>query len=211
MKLDSTDIKILLALHEDARASLRKIATATRLTTPTVSYHISKLLRLGLIERFVPLFNMEKLQFGIIAFITVTQPHNQHANLLRKLKNMEEIAGIYFTVNGQILLKLNVKSMQEIDSFLSNKIARNGFRVVDIKMISKIVKDEQPINLRGSLTVEARCDFCKGPINTERPYTIKVSGTRYLFCCRNCRNSYIERNRRRLEMLGFVTKRPLHL
>ncbi len=211
MKLDNTDLKILNILSEDGRASLRKIASLTNLTTPTVSNHLSKLIKVGLIQRFVPLFNTEKLEQGVVALISLKIPQVIFDSWLKKLKKMKEVCGIYLTAERNVLLKVSFKSMSELDIFISSKIAKSGLEIIGNILVLKTVKDEQPFNVGSNLLIDAECDFCGGKITSEKPYSIKVGALKYLFCCRTCRSSYIEKNKARLEKLGFLQKKALQM
>src|SRR5437667_2823456 len=52
MELDTTDVKILRALQEDARLSFRALARRIGVSVPTISARVSNLLHLGVITGF---------------------------------------------------------------------------------------------------------------------------------------------------------------
>jgi len=52
MELDTTDVKILRALQEDARLSFRELARRIGVSVPTISARVSNLLQLGIITGF---------------------------------------------------------------------------------------------------------------------------------------------------------------
>lgn len=207
MKLDSIDIKIVDALLKDGRASLREIAHETSLTTPTVSNHLSRLTRAGLIVKFVPLLNFDAMDQGIISMVTLKVPPSEVGKLAKRFGELQEVAGVYVTAEEhKIVLKVHTENMHELESFLA-RIANRGCEVVNSQIISSVVKDEQPVKLRSGISLEMHCDFCKGPISGNRPYTIKVGPASYYFCCRICRRSYLEKHGSRMEAIRTRTGR----
>jgi DNA-binding Lrp family transcriptional regulator len=200
LKLDSTDIRIIETLMKDGRASFRKVATKTNLTVPTVSNHFSKIMKTGLITRFVPLFDLERLEGGVVSFVRLKVPYSSFKVQLSTFKKVDEVKGVYITAERLVILKVNMANVRELEKLLS-RIAAMGCEVIESVIISNTLKDEQPFILRDNLILEAKCDFCGGPITSEKPYNIKVKNLKYLFCCRTCRSAYIEKNRKRLERL----------
>ncbi|HUI86629.1 MAG TPA: winged helix-turn-helix transcriptional regulator, partial [Nitrososphaerales archaeon] len=71
MQCDEVDLKILQALLNDGRASLRQIAERTSLTTPTVSSRLTRMLKSGTIKKFVPILSSDSVHGGIAALVTL--------------------------------------------------------------------------------------------------------------------------------------------
>ncbi|MDV3244258.1 MAG: winged helix-turn-helix transcriptional regulator [Nitrososphaerales archaeon] len=208
MKLDSIDIKIVDALLKDGRASFRDVAQETSLTTPTVSNHLSRLTKAGLIVKFVPLLNLDAIDQGIISIVTLKVPPSEVGKLAKRFSELGEVAGVYVTAEEhKIMLKVHTENMHELESFLARIVPSRGCEVVTSQIISSIVKDEQPIKLKSGISLEMHCDFCKGPISGNRPYTIKVGPASYYFCCRICRRSYLDKHGSRMEAIKSRAKR----
>ena len=77
MKLDAIDISILDAFLNDGRASLREVARETSLSTPTVSSHLSRLMKGRLIKKFIPLLNLDAIDQGIVSVVTLKVPPSE--------------------------------------------------------------------------------------------------------------------------------------
>src|SRR5579883_2116961 len=82
MKLDSIDAAILKQLLADGRASLRDIAKKTSLSTPTVSSHFYRMIKAGLITKFVPVINLNETELhGILALVNLKVQGSPHPPL----------------------------------------------------------------------------------------------------------------------------------
>ena len=207
MKLDSIDVKVVDALLEDGRASLREVAQRTGLTTPTVSNHLSRLTKAGLIVKFVPLLSFDAVDQGIVSMVTLKVPPTEADRLSKWFGGLGEVAGVYVTAEEhRIVLKVRAESVRELEGFL-DRATNRGCEVVASQIVSRIVKDEQPVRLKSGSGLEMRCDFCKGPISSNRPYTVKLGPAGYYFCCRICRRSYLEKHRSRMEAIKSRAKR----
>lgn len=75
--LDKTDVKILKRLKQNARTPLKELSAEVFLTTPAVSARIEKLEAEGYIKGYHADLDLEKLGYGIRAFILITvQPED---------------------------------------------------------------------------------------------------------------------------------------
>ena len=70
--LDEVDKKILNRLRQNGRISLKELSAEVFLTMPAVSARIEKLEREGYIKGYHAEVNLEKLGYGIKAFILIT-------------------------------------------------------------------------------------------------------------------------------------------
>jgi YHS domain-containing protein len=46
------------------------------------------------------------------------------------------------------------------------------------------------------------CDLCKGEITSNTPYTIRVASTRYYFCCKTCKATYLQKHGDRIRSIN---------
>lgn len=100
MSLDSTDIRIIEQLLLNGRASLREIAEELELSPSTVSNRFSKLRDSGIIERFQPVLDYEKMGFGFTAVVQVTVEAGYHDEVARKLSREGFVTSL-FQVTGE--------------------------------------------------------------------------------------------------------------
>ncbi len=205
MKLDSIDIMILNELMADGRASLREVAKKTSLSTPTVSSRFDRVMKAGLIKKFVPVFNLEATSSqGVIAFVNIKAPASAVSNVAKKLAHIKQVLGVFITTGESIItLKVISENTQALQHFLTGKYLRDlGVEVVSTQIITETLKDEYPVPFADEFTMNLKCDLCKGDITSNRPYTIKVGSVRYYFCCKTCRRSYLDRHAARIVALN---------
>lgn len=211
MKLDGTDKAILKALLEDGRRSMRDIAKKTSLTTPTVSLHFSRMVKSGFIKKFAPVLDEEMVGKGVNALVTLKVKAGDADRVSKKLSAIEEAAGVFVTTGeNNITLKVccaDARALQELANARLPKLIGGGGEVVSSQLIVKTVKNEQPALIpTGEVTVDLRCDLCKGEIASNRPYNIRVGSTYHYFCCKTCRKAYLVKYHSRLANMARKLK-----
>ena len=205
MKLDPIDLLILRELSEDGRASLRQIGRRVSLSTPTVSSRFERMKRAGLIQKFVPVLDLDASEnIGIISIVTLSAPNSSVEKIARDLTRMNEVHGVYLTTGPEnMIVKVRVPNARSLQRFLAgSNFKKLGAEVKESQIVTETFKDEQPLPIASELQMNLRCDLCKGEITTGRPYTIKVGATRYYFCCKTCRGEYLEKHGSRLRSLS---------
>lgn len=117
--LDEVDIKILNQLKKNARMPLKELSAEVYLTTPAVSARIEKLEQDGFIKGYHADLDMEKLGYGIKAFIMITvEPEDSQKfyEFIRAQKCVLEcnhITGPY-----SMILKVTFSTTTLLDEFL---------------------------------------------------------------------------------------------
>jgi len=69
--LDQVDMKILRALEEDSRVSLRKLAQRVGVTTNILRNHMENLEHEGVIRGYVPIVDTAKMGYALTAIIMI--------------------------------------------------------------------------------------------------------------------------------------------
>ncbi|MGN0658223.1 MAG: Lrp/AsnC family transcriptional regulator [Emergencia sp.] len=117
--IDDIDRKILSRLRRNARTPLKELSADVFLTTPAVSSRIEKLEKEGYIKGYHAALDMEKLGYGIKAFIMITvQPEDspRFCEFVRSQKSVLEcdhITGPY-----SMIMKVVFPSTALLDEFL---------------------------------------------------------------------------------------------
>ncbi len=208
MKLNQNDVAILKVLFQDGRESFRKIAKRTSLTTPTVSYHFSRMMKSGLIKKFVPVLDQTMGGQGVNALVKLRTRAGNTNSISKKLSALPEVSGVFITTGeNNLTLKVSCADSRQLQDLLNVRLPRmvDG-ELVSSELIVKTVKDEQPVFLTGDINVELKCDFCKEAITRARPYNIRVGTTYHYFCCKTCRRSYLERYGQRIGRINAASK-----
>ena len=204
LKLNSYDKSILKVLLDDGRASMRDVARKTSLTTPTVSYHFSRMQKSGLIKKFAPILDQNMVSKGVEAFVMLKTKAGETAKASKKLSALEQVSGLFVTSGeNNIILKVSCTDTRELQDLLNARLPRlvDG-EVVSSQMIMDTVKDEQLVSLSNDISVSLKCDYCKGEIASDRPYNIRVGEGYHYFCCRTCRKSYMDKYGKRIRRIN---------
>ena len=207
MKPDAIDTKILEALMADGRASFRQIAQRTSLTTPTVSARYARMMKAGLIKKFVPVLSADSVNRGVMALVTVKASSALSQKIADDLAELREVEAVYMTTGQGITLKVTLDSAQELQSFLArNVLKRRGVDVTSSQIITSTVKEEPVSLLPGGLVMNLKCDLCGGDVTSSRPYTVATGSSHYYFCCKTCRKDYLSEHGKRLARIGRKLK-----
>lgn len=203
MKPDAIDTKILEVLMADGRASFRKIAQRTSLTTPTVSSRLARMTKAGLIKKFVPVLSADSVSRGVMALVTLKVSLASAQKIADGIAELREVEAVYMTTGESITLKVTLDTAQDVQSFLAkNLLNRRGVEVTSNQIITSTVKEEPASLLPGSLVMNLKCDHCGGDVTSNRPYTFAAGSSHYYFCCKTCRKDYLEEHGRRLAKIS---------
>ncbi len=128
--LDNKDLKILEILKSNSKSSTYKIAKKTLIPITTVHNRIKKLERAGIIVGYTTVLDHHKLGYGIVAYLLIkgdlgylrakkTAPLDI-IEMVKKKEGVEEVHSI--TGQYDLLVKVRVKSISDLNSLLINKI-----------------------------------------------------------------------------------------
>ncbi len=194
MKPDEIDVKILEALMEDGRASMRQIAQRTSLTTPTVSARMARMTRAGLIKKFVPILSADSVNRGVSALVTLKVESASVEKVAKDLAKLSEVEDVYMTTGQNLTLKVALNDVHGLQPFLKrNLLGRTSVHVTSSQIIIGIIKEEPPSLIPGKLTMKLKCDYCHEEVTRRRPYTIAAGSSHYYFCCKTCRGAYLDK------------------
>ena len=203
MKPDAVDTKILEALMEDGRASFRQIAQRTSITTPTVSARLARMMKAGLIRKFVPVLSADSVNSGVLALVTLKASSASAQRIADELAELREVEAVYMTTGQGITLKVTLGNAQDLQSFLGkNVLKRRGVDVTSTQIITSTVKEEPASLLPAGLIMNLKCDYCEGDVTSSRPYTAAAGSSHYYFCCKTCRKAYLEKHGKRLAKIN---------
>ena len=107
------------------------------------------------------------------------------------------------TTGQSITFKVSLDSVQELRSFLNEKVLRRrGAEITSSQMITSTVKEEPPSLLPSMLAMNLKCDYCGGDVTSSRPYTLGTGSSHYYFCCKTCRKAYLDKHGKRLTKMS---------
>lgn len=193
---------------EDGRASFRQIAQRTSLTTPTVSARYARMVKSGLIKKFIPVLSPDSVGSRVLALVTLKVGVASLEKIAKDLAKVASVVDVYTTTGQTVTLKVALASVRGLDPFLTkNVLGRPGVEVTSSQIITDVVKEEPLSLLPDELSMDLRCDYCHGEVTSSRPYTIAVRSSHYYFCCKTCRRDYLEKYSGRLAKIrnGRIT------
>ncbi len=124
--IDSTDRKILIALQEDAKMSYQDIAERLRISVGTVHNRIKKMQQNGLLGEAKTPIAVEKLGYGLYAFIGVSlKEASKMEAVQKKLAAIPQLLESYYTTGEfSLMCKLVVRETSELYMILTERIQK---------------------------------------------------------------------------------------
>lgn len=124
--LDEVDYSILRALKENARLSIRELASKVHRSPTPVFERMRRLETEGVIKSYSAVVDMEKLGRGFVVFCNVSLKHintSIHVDFARLVNEMSEVVECY-NVSGSYdyLLKVQVPDMKAYRKFVTDKL-----------------------------------------------------------------------------------------
>lgn len=130
--LDEKDLKILDVLKQNSKLTTQQIAKRVNIPITTIHNRIKKLEKLGVIKGYTLVLDYKKLGRPILGYVLVTAfstlptgkrlSQDAIAKEIKKLSGVEEVNIV--TGGTDILVKVRVKDIDELNNFLIKKLRR---------------------------------------------------------------------------------------
>jgi Lrp/AsnC family transcriptional regulator len=142
--VDSTDLKILAILQDDASLSVAEVAARVNLSQTPCWRRIQKLTGSGIIQRTVVLVDPQALGLDLTVFVEVQSPdHSKQwldgfADVLSKMPEVMEV----YRMAGDVdyLLRITVANMAAYDDFYQRLISEVPLKNVTSRFAMERVK-----------------------------------------------------------------------
>lgn len=116
--IDGIDKKLLSLLAENSRMSYTDLSKAVHISRPSVTERISRLLELGIIEKFTAIFNYKKIGRPICSFLHISNMKLSVEDML-KLFDRDEVIELYsITGENNFIVKVAVPDMECLERLL---------------------------------------------------------------------------------------------
>jgi len=173
---------------------LNQIAKLASVSTPTVEARLRRMMDVGLIKRIVPLLDTSKIKESVTALISLKTSVSNLEETVKQLSQMNEIKSAYLTLgDSNVTLIVTSDSVSALQDFIADKLASvSNLTVASSNIISKVVKEDQTVDLKPGLGVVTKCDTCGAQITGE-PITWTMDGHDRFFCCKVCLSTYKEK------------------
>lgn len=124
IKLDDIDLKILRTMQEDARLTIKELASKVNLSTTPAFERLKKLERDGFIRKYIAILDAEKLNLGFEVFCSVKLKQMSTSvanNFVSVIKDIPQVVECY-NISGEFdyLLKIRASDMKTYNDFIIN-------------------------------------------------------------------------------------------
>jgi DNA-binding Lrp family transcriptional regulator len=150
MKLDATDLKILIYLQEDGRISNLELAEKVFLSPSSCLRRVRMLEEGGVVSRYSAILDPNALGLELEAFVQVTMRRDVehwHESFTAALRDWPEVIGSYIiTGEANYLLRVRARNLKHYSSFVLDRLYKTA-GVLDIRsnIVLETLKDTQTI------------------------------------------------------------------
>lgn len=124
VKLDRIDIQILRTLQENARLTVKELASRINLSSTPTFERLKRLENHGYIKKYIALLDAERLNQGFVVFCNVKMRRINReiaAEFSRIVQNIPEVTECYNISGGfDYLLKIHAPDMKYYQEFILN-------------------------------------------------------------------------------------------
>lgn len=134
LKIDAKDKRIMHLLSEDSRIPINKIAKHIGIGRDTVQYRISRLVDLGIIEKFVPEIDYTKLGFntGHLFLLIKENDEEKHNKFIEELKHAPNtVSVIEYSDSWDIELTFIIKNAFEFDRIITSILTKYSDMIIE--------------------------------------------------------------------------------
>ena len=143
VQLDEMDRKILSAIREDSRMSIREIARRIGAPHSTVYERLKRLERNGVIESYTVRINYKKLGYQVTALILVNVDGRHIIDVEKQLARKPNVLAVYdITGEHDIAVIASFKSIDELDSFIKSVLKNPYVKQTRTSIVFRKVKEE---------------------------------------------------------------------
>lgn len=145
--IDKIDLKIIQLLKENAKLSIKELASKVGISKTPVHQRIKKLERSGVIERYAAVIDNKKLINGMYVFCSVSldvQKLKEIEIFKDEIRKLPEVLECYLMGGANdFLLKVMVKNLDDYHQFSSGKLAAlDNVNQIKSTFVLDVVKKE---------------------------------------------------------------------
>ncbi len=143
VKIDDVDKKIINLLNEDGRMSYRKISRDLDISVGTVHNRVDKLMKTGVISKFVPQIDHSRLGYKLTAIIGVRVKGGVLKNWENRTAYHKNVLAVY-DVTGEFdaFLIAKFKDTTELDQFVKGLLKEPDVQRTYTQTVLNVVKEE---------------------------------------------------------------------
>jgi DNA-binding Lrp family transcriptional regulator len=144
--MDKLDHNIIIALNTNARKSFRHIAKELKVSLSTISNRVKRLENDGIIERYIPVVNKEKIGYDLTAIINIKLAHGKLIEVQEKISKDNHVSAVYdITGDWDSLIIAHFKDRRDLNSFIKRILSIENVERSNTQLVLNIVKDEKRV------------------------------------------------------------------
>jgi DNA-binding Lrp family transcriptional regulator len=144
--MDDLDQKIIKKLNENARKSYREISRELKVSLSTISNRIRRLEDDGIIKRYIPVIDQEKLGYALTAIINIKISRGKLIEVQEKISKDTHVSAVYdITGDWDSLVIANFKDRKDLNGFIKGVLTIEHVERTNTQLVLNIVKDEKRV------------------------------------------------------------------
>ena len=144
--MDKLDSNIILSLNTNSRKSFRHIAKDLKVSLSTISNRVKRLEKEGIIERYIPVINKEKIGYDLTAVINIKLTHGKLIEVQEKISKNNHVSAVYdITGDWDSLIVAHFKDRRDLNSFIKKILSMDFVERSNTQLVLNIVKDEKRV------------------------------------------------------------------
>ena len=144
--MDKLDWNIILSLNTNGRKSFRHIAKDLKVSLSTISNRVKRLEKEGIIERYIPVINTEKIGYDLTAVINIKLTHGKLIEVQEKISKNNHVSAVYdITGDWDSLIVAHFKDRRDLNSFIKKILSMDFVERSNTQLVLNIVKDEKRV------------------------------------------------------------------
>ena len=143
MEIDETDRKIVNALIEDSRMSLRQIGRKTGISVATVMHRLNNLEKKLVIKSYTARVDYEKIGYDVEVIIEMRISKGRLLDVEKKIAVHPNVFAIYDVTGAfDCVIIAKFRNRRQLDAFLKKIQAYEFVERTETKLILQTVKEE---------------------------------------------------------------------
>lgn len=137
--IDNKDQKIIGALKQNSRLSIRNLAKKTQLRPSTIHQRIQKLIKSRVIERFTVKLNNRLVDENFIVFLLINTAEDLPSSFFQN-QRVKEVFGV--TGEFDLILKLKFRDIEQFNDYLINLRKNKTIQKTLTMVVTTDIKEE---------------------------------------------------------------------
>jgi len=140
--------KILTSLMEDGRKSIRKVAKDIDVSPSTVSKHLEEMKENGVIKKFKPAIDYEKLGYDMTAVTKIQAKGSEITDIVERLNNEGSLTHVYeITGEFDILVIGKFNSRESMNREIKRMLNFSAVERADTSIVLNVEKEDSCLEI----------------------------------------------------------------